>query len=119
MENSDLGVVPKRNDGFGNEAFSTKIFEFMAEDVPVIVSSTAIDRYYFNNSVVRFFEANNEKSLAEAMLQLIQHPEQRQELVQNAREFIKDYTWEKNKGVYLDLVDKLVAPSGRQVTARV
>jgi hypothetical protein len=40
-------------------------------------------------------------------------------LVQNAREFIKDYTWEKNKGVYLDLVDKLVAPSGRQVTARV
>lgn len=119
MENSDLGVVPKRNDGFGNEAFSTKIFEFMAEDVPVIVSSTAIDRYYFNDSVVKFFEANNEKKLAEAMLQLINHPEERQELVRNAREFIKDYTWEKNKGIYLDLVDSLVARSGRQVPAKV
>jgi glycosyltransferase involved in cell wall biosynthesis len=119
MENSDLGVVPKRNDGFGNEAFSTKIFEFMVEDVPVIVSSTAIDRYYFNDCVVKFFEANNEKKLTEAMLQLIRHPEQRQELVRNAREFIKDYTWEKNKGIYLDLVDSLVARSGRQVPAKV
>jgi glycosyltransferase involved in cell wall biosynthesis len=119
MENSDLGVVPKRSDGFGDEAFSTKIFEFMAEDVPVIVSNTTIDRYYFNDSVVKFFEANDEKSLAEAMLQLIKHPEQRQELVRNAREFIKDYTWEKNKGIYLDLVDSLVAQNGRQVTAKV
>jgi glycosyltransferase involved in cell wall biosynthesis len=119
MENSDLGVVPKRNDGFGNEAFSTKIFEFMVEDVPVIVSSTAIDRYYFNDCVVKFFEANNEKKLTEAMVQLIRHPEQRQELVRNAREFIKDYTWEKNKGIYLDLVDSLVARSGRQVPAKV
>jgi|HubBroStandDraft_4_1064222.scaffolds.fasta_scaffold00402_12 glycosyltransferase involved in cell wall biosynthesis len=119
MENSDLGVVPKRNDGFGNEAFSTKIFEFMVEDVPVIVSSTAIDRYYFNDCVVKFFEANNEKKLTEAMLQLIRHPEQRQELVRNAREFIKDYTWEKNKCIYLDLVDSLVARSGRQVPAKV
>jgi len=119
MENSDLGVVPKRSDGFGDEAFSTKIFEFMAEDVPVIVSNTTIDRYYFNDSVVKFFEANDEKSLAEAMLQLIKHPEQRQELVRNAREFIKDYTWDKNKGIYLDLVDSLVAQNGRQVTAKV
>jgi len=119
MENSDLGVVPKRNDGFGNEAFSTKIFEFMAEDVPVIVSSTAIDRYYFNDCVVKFFEANNEKKLAEAMQQLINHPEERQELVRNAREFIREYTWEKNKGIYLNLVDSLVARSGRQVPAKV
>lgn len=38
MEKADLGVVPKRKDNFGNEAFSTKIFEFMAMRVPVIVS---------------------------------------------------------------------------------
>ena len=110
MENSDLGIVPKRNDGFGNEAFSTKIFEFMSLDVPVIVSETAVDRYYFNDSIVKFFQSNDEKSLADAMLQLIRNPEVRQELVRNAREFIKDYTWEKNKGIYLDLVDSLVPP---------
>jgi glycosyltransferase involved in cell wall biosynthesis len=118
MENSDLGVVSKRKDGFGNEAFSTKIFEFMSLDVPVIVPETAIDRYYFNDSLVKFFQANDEKSLAEAMLQLIKNPGLRQELVRNAREFVKGHTWEKNKRIYLDLVDSLVPPAGRQVTAK-
>ena len=77
-------------------------------DVPVIVTRTTIDRYYFNDSLVRFFQPNDEKSLAEAMLQLIENPGQRQELVRNAREFIQGYTWERNKGVYLDLVDSLL-----------
>lgn len=118
MENSDLGIVAKRSDGFGNEAFSTKIFEFMCLDVPVIVPTTAIDRYYFNDSIVKFFTANDEKSLSEAMLHLINHPEERKALVRNAREFIQGYTWDKNCGIYLDLVDGLVAPNGQRAVAK-
>lgn len=118
MENSDLGIVSKRSDGFGNEAFSTKIFEFMSVDVPVIVPETAIDRYYFNDSVVKFFQANDEKSLAEAMLLLIDNPELRQDLVRNAQKFIEGYSWDRNKEIYLGLVDSLVARAGHQVTAK-
>ena len=44
IENADLGIVPKRKEGFGDEAFSTKIMEFMAMGVPVIVSDTRVDR---------------------------------------------------------------------------
>jgi len=43
--NADLGIVPKRKDNFGNEAFSTKILEFMAMSVPVIVSDTMVDKF--------------------------------------------------------------------------
>ena len=58
MAGADLGVVPKRADSFGNEAYSTKIMEFMSVRVPVVVSSTKIDRYYFDDSMrVRFFES--------------------------------------------------------------
>ena len=38
IANSDLGIVPKRANSFGNEAYSTKIMEFMSQGVPVVVS---------------------------------------------------------------------------------
>jgi glycosyltransferase involved in cell wall biosynthesis len=108
MENADLGVVPKRNNNFGNEAFSTKIFEFMAVGTPVIVPDTLIDTFYFNDSVVKFFHANDDQSLADAMLLLIQNKDLRDSLVKNAAEFVQKYTWDANQGGYLQLVDSLV-----------
>jgi len=111
MELADVGVVPKRKDNFGNEAFSTKIFEFMAMNVPVIVSDTSVDKYYFNDSLVRFFRAGDEDDLAHAMLDLIQHPEKRRALVENSREFIRKNDWTVKKCEYLDLVEDLTNPS--------
>jgi glycosyltransferase involved in cell wall biosynthesis len=111
IENSDLGVVPKRGNSFGNEAFSTKILEFMAVGVPLIVPDTTIDRLYFDDSVVAFFKANDESSLAEAMLRLINSPDLRRQLIQNSSEFVKKFTWDENKAGYLNLVDSLVIAS--------
>jgi len=110
MEKADLGIVPKRKDNFGNEAFSTKIFEFMAMGVPVIVSDTKIDRYYFNDSLVRFFKGGDENDLAQCMLDLIQHPEKRRALVDNAAGFIQQNDWTIKKGEYLELVARLTGP---------
>lgn len=112
MENADLGVVPKRTNSFANEAFSTKILEFMAMGVPVIVTDSRVDRYYFNESVVSFFRNDNEKDLARCMLRLIKNPEIREQLVVSASEFITQYEWEVAKGEYLRLVDSL-ARNGR------
>jgi glycosyltransferase involved in cell wall biosynthesis len=111
IENADLGIVPKRGEGFGNEAFSTKILEFMALGIPVIVPETAVDRFYFNDSIVKFFTANDEKSLGSAMLLMINNPALCAQLVHNSNEFIRKYTWDENKGAYLDLVDSLVLSS--------
>jgi len=108
MENADLGVVPKRKNGFGNEAFSTKILEFMVLNVPLIIPDTTVDRLYFNDSVAQFFHAGDENSLSEAMLGLIRNPVRRATLARNASEFVKKYTWKVNQGSYLNLVQSLV-----------
>jgi glycosyltransferase involved in cell wall biosynthesis len=108
VANADLGIVPKRADSFGNEAFSTKIMEYMAEGVPVIVSKTKVDTYYFNDSIVRFFESGNEQKLAEAMLALVTSPELRSKLAGNAREFVALNSWDVKKHEYLHLVDSLL-----------
>lgn len=116
MENGDLAVVPKRKDGFGNEAFSTKIMEFMALGVPVIVSDTQVDRYYFNDSLVRFFRSGDEHDLARSMLLLVNEPDLRERLVQNALEFVEHNNWGEKKSEYLTLVDSLVGHwQGRQL----
>ena len=111
MENANLGVVPKRGDSFGNEAFSTKIPEFMALGVPLIVADTAVDRYYFNDSLVRFFHCGDENDLAAAMLELINNPDLRNQLAQNGLEFTQRNDWETQKNAYLEIVDTLVSPS--------
>lgn len=47
IADADVGIVAKRADSFGNEAYSTKILEYFSQGVPVLTSRTAIDSYYF------------------------------------------------------------------------
>jgi glycosyltransferase involved in cell wall biosynthesis len=107
----DLGVVPKRSDSFGNEAFSTKIMEFMAMGVPVLASRTAIDQYYFTDQLVQFFESDNVRDLADKILDLMSDSSRRDSLRTHGAEFIRQNNWGVRKQEYLDLVDHLVKPS--------
>lgn len=118
MENADLGVVPKRSDTFGNEAFSTKILEFMALRVPVLVADTKVDRYYFDNSLVAFFMSNDEQDLARCMLELIGDQQRREGLTRNAWEFVCRNDWETNATTYLELISTLLAGSRRSAEKR-
>src|SRR5262249_32533710 len=66
IANADLGVVPKRATSFGNEAYSTKIMEFMSQGIPVVATRTKVDTFYFDDSTVRFFNSGDDRGLAEA-----------------------------------------------------
>lgn len=109
VANADLGIVAKRADSFGNEAYSTKIMEFMAGGVPVIVSRTKVDSFYFNDSVVRFFNPGDEDDLAAAMLELMQNRGLREKLVRNGHEYVLQNNWDIRKQNYLRLVDSLIS----------
>jgi glycosyltransferase involved in cell wall biosynthesis len=112
IENADLGVVPKRNDSFGDEAFSTKILEFMAMGVPAIVSDTKVDSYYFTDTMVKFFKAGSAQELADCMLQLITNGALREALRQCGLEFVRKNCWDSKKELYFALVDSLAGSSG-------
>lgn len=108
MAAADLSVVPKRaSSSFGNEAASTKVQEFMAVGVPVIVSRTKIDSYYFNDSMVKFFESENVDALAAAIMDLYLHPEERARLIEHAADHIRQNNWDAKQGEYLQIVDRL------------
>ena len=109
MSNADIGIVPKRANTFGNEAFSTKILEFMALGVPIIISRTRIDQFYFNDSLVTFFESDNEKDLSDKMLLLIKDRDLREKKIANSLEYIQKNSWNVKKHLYIDIVNSFLS----------
>lgn len=102
---ADVGVVPKRADGFGNEAFSTKILEFMASGVPAIVSRTRIDAYYFTGDVVRFFTPGDPADLANQMRWAYGHASALVALATQARGVAETFAWHRHADRYLSVVE--------------
>jgi glycosyltransferase involved in cell wall biosynthesis len=107
MANADIGVVPKRADGFGNEAYSTKIMEFMSQGVPVVASRTAVDSYYFSDDTVGFFKSGDDEDMARILLNVIEDRDLRDRMSKNGLEYAARNGWDTRKTEYLELVDAL------------
>ncbi|KMQ50693.1 glycosyl transferase group 1 [Chitinispirillum alkaliphilum] len=103
-----IGVEPKLKRGFGNEAFSTKILEFMLMGIPVIASDTLVHTHYFNDSHVRFFSSEDHYDLARKILELKKSKNMRRSLVCSADTMMENYNWEIRKHIYHGLVDELI-----------
>ncbi len=113
MSAADLGIEPKRKSTFGNEALSTKIFEFMAMRVPVLASDTAINRRYFGNGLVEFFPSEDVEGLANAIYQLMQDPAKLAHLREGGLHHIERNNWTVKMHEYLSLTNRLVSAASR------
>jgi glycosyltransferase involved in cell wall biosynthesis len=80
----------------------------MALGIPVVAAATRIDRYYFNDSIVRFFEPEDAEDLALTINDMIRNRELGERLSSNAMVFVSDFTWDKREKEYLSLVEHLV-----------
>lgn len=107
VADADLGVVAKRADSFGNLAYSTKILEFMSQGVPVVLSKTKIDQYYFDDTVARFFTSGDVPELTDAMIAVLSNSELSSSLKQNATKLVARSNWDTRRAAYHALVDAL------------
>jgi len=119
MANADVGIVPKLAEGFGDQAYSTKIMEFMSQGLPVVLSRTRIDSLYFDDSVAAFFQSGNAEDMARALRRVISDPAERRRLSEQGRAYAIANSWDTMREVYLEMVDRLTmtsVPSSRAVT---
>jgi glycosyltransferase involved in cell wall biosynthesis len=105
MARADCGVVAKRSDGFADEAFSTKTWEFMAVGTPVIVPATTVDRYYFDDSRVLFFKAEDVYDLAEKMERMVVDSDLRKRLAERGLIFSHRNSWNDKQVLYNRVID--------------
>jgi len=118
MSGTDLAIEPKRStSAFGNEALSTKILEFMALGVPVLASRTKIHEYYYDNSVVQYYDNDDPVALARAMVELRGNPALRRQLAANATNYVQENNWQACRFEYLQLVDSLISRAHARVAA--
>lgn len=114
FSDAEIGVVSKRGGFFAEEAFSSKILDFMAAGVPIIASKTKIDEYYFDDSLILFFEPENHNDLGRCILELHENPEKRKAMVGHGRQFVAKNNWGIKKLEYLELVDRLTKSTTRE-----
>jgi glycosyltransferase involved in cell wall biosynthesis len=81
--------------------------EFMSQGVPVVISRTKIDSYYFDDSVVEFFTSGDIHSLTDSMMNVIEDKARREELIRNGYEYVSRNSWASRERDYYDLVDSL------------
>ena len=106
---ADIGVVPTKDGVFTDEILSMKSLEYIALGIPIVISRNKGHNYYYNDSMVRFFEPGNPSHLAEKVIELAQDDKMRQQQINNSLEFLKTHGWEETKKKYHKIIDNLVA----------
>jgi glycosyltransferase involved in cell wall biosynthesis len=105
---ANVGLAPMKDDvGLPN-----KLFEYFALGKPAIVSAqpSVLESFNFNNhSCIAVFQPDDEKDLADRVVELYKNPEIRASLVSHAYEYYKHYSWTKMRQKYLKVYEKLLA----------
>ena len=104
---AQVGVTPNRNGEIMKLALPSKMLEYMALGIPVIVSKTPAVARYLDDSMVLFFEPGNVSDLARCLLKLYREPEVGRALARNAARFLEGHSWDREKLKLFSLIDSL------------
>ena len=117
IRDADVGVIPLRVSSGTDVMLPTKLLEYVLIGIPCIVPRTTTIARYFDDTMVRFFDAENVDALAAAMVELYRQPQRRQALAQTATaRFGSLYAWSEHRKVYTQLVSRLLGEQDSATT---
>jgi len=102
LRRADVGIIAQKASAYSHLVHTGKMYDYLAFGKPVIASRLRAVQAYFDDGSLCFFEPGDAKSLAKAMLDLYQHPEKRQSLIENSQKRYNQYKWQNQRENYLD-----------------
>jgi glycosyltransferase involved in cell wall biosynthesis len=99
---ADIGVVPSIIPMLPN-----KLFEYLALGKPTVVARTTSIEACFDDSSLMLYEPDDEKALANCVLELYKNPQKRAMLAASGSAVYQKYRWDRMKYEYLKVFDRL------------
>ena len=105
VSSMDVGVVPNRSSPATDKfMMPVKLMEYVYLQIPVIAPRLSIIKYYFDETMIKYFEPENVDDLGKCIADLYKNPDERISLVKNANVFFEKYNWKKQEKEYLRLL---------------
>jgi glycosyltransferase involved in cell wall biosynthesis len=102
---ASCGVIPNRHSRLNRFALSSKLLEYVALGVPVVVARLETLAAHFGPEEVTFFDPDDAESLALAMAWVAQNPADAREKAERARRRAEAYSWPESRARLLKAVD--------------
>jgi glycosyltransferase involved in cell wall biosynthesis len=103
-----VGVIPYVEDAFTRYVLPTKLLEYAALRIPVVVSRLHTIEAHFDDDMVRYCQPGSEIDLAEQIMELYYNPATAAALAENAASFAREYDWREHRQIYFGLIDSLL-----------
>lgn len=108
LSNIDVGIVPTKRSVFADELLAMKSLEYISLGIPIVISRTKGHDFYYDDSMVKFFEAENSADLASSVIELYQSVDKREKMVEKAQMFLQNQSWSKVKNKYYQIIEELL-----------
>ena len=110
FQRSKIGLLilhPERN---FLVSYPTKLFEYMSAGLPVICSDFPLFREFDEGTgCCRFVDPLDPRAIADAILDLLTHPEKTEEMGRSGRQAVRErYSWESEARTLLSLYEDIL-----------
>jgi glycosyltransferase involved in cell wall biosynthesis len=102
LEDMDIGIIANRENPATELMLPVKLLEYISLDIPVVAPRLKAIEYYFTDDMVAYFEPESVDSLANAISNLLNNKNKRNDQAGKAKTFLDRYGWEKHR---MDLIN--------------
>uniref|UniRef100_UPI0033E87ADF glycosyltransferase n=1 Tax=Actinoplanes philippinensis TaxID=35752 RepID=UPI0033E87ADF len=109
LEGVHIGLVPSKLDPWTNAVLPTKLLEYATLGIPAISFRNPVIDSVFTAEEVMFADPATPDTLYEAMLAVVRDVEGARRRAAAASTVVEGIAWQRQKEVYLDLVDRMTS----------